>query len=157
MNGVLKERALSPPFFVDSCGTGGGSPSWYLPDGFSHHRGDPADPRMREAANARGLNLTSVSRPLEPGDFDKFEVIVAMDGDNLEAIEEARAFWKIPPDNARIVLMSQFSPDESFRGKAVPDPYWSGPKGFDYALDLIQGACEGLADHLVDSDPEKLA
>lgn len=149
MNGVLQRRTLSDSFFVDSCGTGGGSPGWYLPGGHSHHRGDPPDPRMRAAAEARGLTLVSQSRPLEPADFDKFDIIVAMDETNIEAIEDARACWQLPADKAEVVLMSQFSPDKSFRGRAVPDPYWSGPKGFEHALDLIEGACEGLADELI--------
>lgn len=139
---------MTDKFFVDSCGTGGGSPSWYLDGGFSHHRGDPADPRMRAAAENRDLKLESRSRPLSPDDFQAFHIIVGMDESNLEAIETARAHWGIEQPRAKVVLMSDFSPDDSFRGRPVPDPYYGGINGFEHALDLIQGACEGLADHL---------
>ncbi|PXF48750.1 hypothetical protein BWQ96_01602 [Gracilariopsis chorda] len=148
MKDVIERRNLQPQFFVDSCGTGGGSSNWYKEGGFSYHEGDLADPRMREAASKRGLNLQSRSRPLARQDFDDFEIIIAMDRANLQAIETARRHWGVQHPKARIVLMSEFSPDESFKGKAVPDPYWSGPDGFEYALDLLMGACEGLADHL---------
>ena len=152
MNGVLDKRNLADKYFVDSCGTGGGNPDWYIDGGFSHHVGDPADSRMRAAATKRGLNLESRSRPLNKEDFDKFEYIVGMDSSNLESIETARKYWQVDDPKAKVVLMSQFSPDEDFRGKAVPDPYWSGPDGFEYALDLIQGACDGLADHIKSND-----
>ncbi|KAI0566218.1 protein tyrosine phosphatase [Gracilaria domingensis] len=151
MKGVLDKRGLQTDFFVDSCGTGGGSSNWYKESGFSYHEGDLADPRMRAAARKRGLKLESRSRPLAKDDFDKFEVIVAMDSYNLSAIETARQYWNVDSPKARIVLMSEFSPDESFKGKPIPDPYWSGADGFEYALDLIEGACEGLADHLIGS------
>lgn len=148
MNGVLEQRGLTETFFVDSCGTGGGSPDWYIENGFSYHEGDPADPRMRQAAMKRGLTLESRSRPLKPEDFDKFEIIVGMDSSNIQSIETARKYWNVEQPRAKVAIMSQFSPDESFRGRAVPDPYYSGSDGFEYALDLIEGACEGLADHL---------
>lgn len=152
MNGVLTRRNLTDQFFVDSCGTGGGSPTWYLEGGFSNHEGDPADPRMRAAAIARGLTLESRSRPLRGDDFHRFELIVGMDESNIESIEIARNHWNVSKDApAQVALMSHFSPDHNFRGRPVPDPYWSGPKGFDYALDLIEGACDGLADHLTAS------
>jgi len=151
MNGVLQRRGLQDTFFVDSCGTGGGSPNWYLDGGFSYHEGDRADPRMRQAAMKRDLTLESRSRPLQKEDFDKFEVIVGMDSSNLDSIETARSHWNVAQPRAKVVLMSQFSPDDGFRGRAVPDPYYSGADGFEYALDLIEGACEGLADHLTES------
>lgn len=155
MNDVIVRRSLDDQFFVDSCGTGGGNPNWYLDDGFSHHQGDPADPRMQAAAANRGLTLHSRSRPLEKQDFEKFDVIVAMDHSNIDSIEEARQYWGVPPEaKEKVVLMSKFSPDESFRGRAVPDPYYSGSKGFEYALDLIEGACKGLADDLVNHQPQ---
>lgn len=107
---------------------------------------------MRAAAIARGLTLESKSRPLCKEDFDRFELIIAMDESNIDAIDTARQHWKVPEDaKAQIALMSKFSPDDSFRGRPVPDPYWSGAKGFELALDLIEGACEGLADQLTTS------
>lgn len=154
MKGVIKSRDLQDDLFVDSCGTGGGSPNWYMEGGFSYHRGDNADSRMTQAANKRGLNVDSVSRPLCPEDFDKFDIIIAMDSNNIESIETARKHWGVNQPHAEIALMSEFSSDKNFRGQAVPDPYYSGADGFEYALDLIQDACDGLADHMTKDLPK---
>lgn len=148
MKAVLSSRNLTDAFFVDSCGTGGGSPDWYLEDGFSHHIGSPPDIRMQYAAQQRGLVLESESRPLNKDDFEMFDYIVAMDSSNLEAVEMARQHWGVDNQHAEIMLLSEFSSDEAFRGKGVPDPYYSRQDGFNHALDLIQDACQGLADHI---------
>lgn len=66
---------------------GGGASGWYRPGGFSYHEGDAADPRMTAAAAKRGVKLTSRSRPLAPGDFARFQHIIAMDDNNVRAIE----------------------------------------------------------------------
>jgi protein-tyrosine phosphatase len=42
----------------------------------------------------------------------------------------------------RIRLMMEFGPDASLR--AVPDPYYGGPQGFEQVLDLLEEAAEGL-------------
>lgn len=135
---------------VDSCGTGGGSSTWYRDGGFSYHEGDGADSRMQRVASARGYKLTSRSRPLRPEDFAEFDVIVGMDASNLESIDIARRHWGVGEPGAegvaKVALLSTFSSDESFRGRAVPDPYYGGEFGFEHALDLIEGACDGLID-----------
>lgn len=155
MRAAVEKRGLGDTVFVDSCGTGGGSPDWYKEDGWSFHKGDPADPRMRQAAEARGMNLTSRSRPLQKADFVDFDVIVAMDSSNLVSIGTAKSYWGVQDARAKVVLMSHFSPDKKFRGQPVPDPYYGGEHGFEHALDLIEGACEGLLDELVAEIPIK--
>ena len=155
MKDVLEKRQLTDHFFVDSCGTGGGSPDWYMKDGFSYHRGDPADSRMRAEAAKRGLKLDSRSRPLTKRDFDAFHIIIGMDDSNLDSIETARQSWGVKDPNAQVALLSQFSSDPTFKGKPVPDPYYGGTDGFAHALNLIEGACDGLADHLMDGIADK--
>lgn len=148
MNGILDARDLKDQFFVDSCGTGGGSPDWYMDGCLSHHEGAPPDTRMQYAAEQRGLSLDTESRPLNKDDFNKFHMIVAMDSTNIEAVETARAHWGVEDPKAKVVLLSDFSTTESFRGQGVPDPYWSRQNGFEHALDLIQESCDGLANHI---------
>ena len=48
---------------------------------------------MTEAARARGITLTSRSRPLTPQDLADFDYIVGMDHENLAAIYRAAAHW----------------------------------------------------------------
>lgn len=153
MNKVLIDRGLSDKFYVDSCGTGGGSPDWYKDDGYSYHVGSYPDVRMQYAAEKRGYNLTSRSRPLCKDDFTTFHYIVAMDDSNVDAINVAKQAWGVEEEeentNGKVMLMNDFSSDAEMKGKAVPDPYYSGQDGFDKALDLILDSCNGLADFVV--------
>ena len=71
----IKERDLEKLFVVDSAGTGG----W--------HVGNLADPRMRETALSRGIELTSRSRQIEENDLHEFDHILVMDQDNFDAVQ----------------------------------------------------------------------
>ena len=116
---------------VDSAGTAG------------YHIGDAPDPRMRAAAARRGYDLNSLrARVVEPGDFERFDLILAMDRENL-AVLHRRA-----PERAheRVRLFLEFSPEAE--PQEVPDPYYGGPNGFEEVLDLIESAARGLLNHL---------
>lgn len=45
-------------------------------------KGDQADPRMRASSKKRGIEITSISRPIRPSDFWDFDLILAMDNQN---------------------------------------------------------------------------
>lgn len=47
---------------------------------------------------ARGVSLTSLSRPLVPEDFSRFDAIVAMDSNNVAAITRAAEHWRASHD-----------------------------------------------------------
>lgn len=139
------------PIVIDSCGTGGGSSNWCTPGGFSYHEGDPLDSRMSSAAAARGVTLTSRSRPLTAADFDTFDWIVVMDGANEREVARAAAQWGVDmaAARARVVRMLDFVPGgEGRRGKAVPDPYYGGANGFETVLDMLESAGGGLLAHV---------
>jgi protein-tyrosine phosphatase len=150
LRATIERRELQAAVTVDSCGTGGGSGSWYKPGGFAYHEGDPADARMRQVGSTRGYEITSISRPLRKSDFSNFDLILGMDASNLEAIETARREWGVADPGtdgvARVSLFSSYSPNERFRGCAVPDPYYGGQQGFEHVSDLIQETCEGILD-----------
>mmetsp|Transcript_7219 Transcript_7219/g.13284 ORF Transcript_7219/g.13284 Transcript_7219/m.13284 type:complete len:148 (-) Transcript_7219:99-542(-) len=136
-------------FDIDSCGTGGGNPSWYLPGGMSYHEGESSDSRMKHAASGRGITITSTSRPLNKKDFDRFQYIVGMDQNNLNAIGTAKEAWQVTGDDDhssyKVVLMTDYCRD--FEASRVPDPYYEG--GFDKVLDLLEDACKGLFAEIV--------
>lgn len=116
---------------VDSAGTAG------------YHVGEAPDPRMRAAAARRGYNLEGLrARIVEPADFERFDLVLAMDRENL-AVLHRRA-----PERTRerVRLFLEFSPQEE--PKEVPDPYYGGPNGFEEVLDLIESAAHGLLNHL---------
>ena len=110
---------------IDSAGTGG----W--------HVGDPPDPRMVEAAAARGIDLSPLrARQAIARDFSDFDHVYAMDRSNLSNLRA------LQPVAAHASL-------DLFLGDAeVPDPYYGGKDGFDHVLDLISARMETLFDHL---------
>ena len=124
---------------VDSAGTGG----W--------HVGDPPDPRAVAAAAQRDIAMAHLrGRQFTPRDFDRFDLVLAMDHDNLRDLRD------LAPDGAaadRVHLLRWFDParrdhDPLGYDHAVPDPYYGGADGFDLVLDLVDAACRGLLDHL---------
>lgn len=150
---AVERAGLADAFIIDSCGTGGGSSNWYLPGGFSYHEGDAADPRMTQVASARGVRLTSRSRPLQPEDISEFDVILGMDDANIAAIKRAANHWLqeglvkdgVVDYERKLALMTEFLREERWKKyTSVPDPYYSGMDGFELVLDLLEDACGGL-------------
>ena len=116
---------------LDSAGTAG------------YHVGELPDPRMRAAAARRGYDLDTLrARIVEPRDFERFDLILAMDRENL-AVLHRRA-----PEQARerVRLFLEFAPDGEL--EEVPDPYYGGPNGFEEVLDLVEAAARGLLSYL---------
>ena len=111
-------RKIAPDWEIDSAGTGG----W--------HVGEPPYGPMQAAARARDIDLSQLrARQFERGDFDRFELIIAMDSQNRQDIERIR-----PSDN--------HTPVELMADIDVPDPYYT--RDFDGALDIIQAAAARL-------------
>ncbi|WP_269616301.1 low molecular weight protein-tyrosine-phosphatase [Prochlorococcus marinus] len=131
----LKERDLEKLFVVDSAGTGG----W--------HVGNLADPRMRQTALSRGIELTSRSRQIEENDLYEFDQILVMDKDNLVAVKSLTKDHN-NHINSKIKLMLSYSKNSQL--DEVPDPYYGGQNGFDKVLDLLDDAMDGLIDSLMD-------
>jgi len=126
MRHLLRERGLEDAIEVASAGTGG----W--------HVGDPPDARSTEAARRRGILLEGAAQQVSRADFDRYDLLVAMDRSNLRDLlalapdEDARAKVRLLLDDAD-----------------VPDPYYGGPSGFDDVLDLVTEGCERLLSELV--------
>ena len=131
----LKDRDLEKLFVVDSAGTGG----W--------HVGNLADPRMRETALSRGIELTSRSRQIEENDLYEFDHILVMDKDNLHSVKLLTKN-KLNSVKSKIKLILSYSKDSKL--DEVPDPYYGGQNGFDKVLDLLDKAIDGLLDSLID-------
>ncbi len=125
-NGYLKKNRVDG-IEVDSAGIS----DW--------HKGEPADRRMQTHAAKRGYRLTSVSRPVTPEDFHRFDYIVAMDRENERDLKKMAP---TPEHRKKIHLMTDFSKKFDYDG--VPDPYYGGEEGFELVLDLLEDAVEGL-------------
>jgi protein-tyrosine phosphatase len=116
---------------VDSAGTAG------------YHVGEPPDPRTRQAAARRGYDLRGQrARIVEPRDFERFDLILAMDRENLSVLRR-RAPAQV---HERLRLLLEFAPAGT--AEDVPDPYYGGPNGFEEVLDLVEAAARGLIRHL---------
>ena len=122
-----KLKAAGIDVEVDSAGTHG------------YHVGEPPDERSQEHAALRGYDLSTLrARKLVAEDFTRFDLVLAMDDDNL-----ANAQRLCPPaQRHRLKLLLDYAPQTGKRH--VPDPYYGGPAGFDEVLDLVESACNGL-------------
>ncbi len=121
--GVFRTKA--PDIDTDSAGTS----AW--------HVGEPAYGPMQQAALARGFNLSDLrARQITPVDFDRFDLIVAMDDANVTDIEDLRPRGNTTP----VVLMTDFAPDQDV--SQVPDPYYT--RDFDGVLTLLEVCADGL-------------
>jgi protein-tyrosine phosphatase len=127
----ITERGLEDRVAVGSAGTG------------DYHVGEPADPRMRRAAARRGYELDGTARQVDRGDFERFDLIVAMDRENLRDLRYLKRRAG-SGETARVHLLSDFLPAGS--PVDVPDPYYQG--GFDRVIDLIEEACPAILDRL---------
>ncbi len=123
----LQRSGLAQAVVVDSAGTHG------------FHKGTPADPRAVAQAARRGYALDGLkSRPLAADDFSRFDLLLAMDLDNLASLRN-----RCPPaEQHRLQLLMAHAPQAGT--DEVPDPYYGAVAGFDLALDLIEPACDGL-------------
>ncbi|MFY8148458.1 MAG: low molecular weight protein-tyrosine-phosphatase [Prochlorococcaceae cyanobacterium] len=136
---LLAREGLEEHFVVDSAGTGG----W--------HVGRPADPRMRAAAQRRGIVLPSRARQIERADLTRFDRILTMDEDNLQAVralarEGGGSGLLAGEPIARIEPITRHC--RRFHSREVPDPYYGGEEGFEHVLDLLDDACRGLLEEI---------
>lgn len=119
---------------LDSAGTG----AW--------HVGEPPDPRSTRAAARRGYDLSELrARQFSVDDFRDFDLVIAMDRQNLAAIERLAKSHAgtVPP----IRLLRSFDPTAGDLAE-VPDPYAGGAAGFEEVLDICERACAGLVEHV---------
>jgi protein-tyrosine phosphatase len=128
----LRERGLDHVVEVDSAGTIG----W--------HAGEPPDARSQLHARRRGYDLSGLrARPVRPGDFEAFDLLLAMDWDNLAALQD-----DCPPEHqGKLQRLMAYAPQAL--QPVVPDPYHGGARGFDEVLDLVEIACDELVDHVL--------
>jgi protein-tyrosine phosphatase len=128
----LAEAGLADRVRVDSAGTHG------------YHVGDPPDPRAQQHARSRGVEIGNQrARKVEPADFDRFDIILAMDDDNVAHLNRIRD--KTVGTQPQLLMRFARGDDAP---SAVPDPYYGGPDGFERVFDLIDDACGGLVEHL---------
>jgi low molecular weight protein-tyrosine phosphatase len=134
MRRLLAEAGLDGALEIESAGTGG----W--------HVGEPPDERATAAAARRGVTLEGAARQVRPGDFRRFDLLIALDRGNL------RQLLVLAPDEEaaeKVRLLREFDPASAGGPDLdVPDPYFGGERGFETVLDMVEAACRGLLDEL---------
>jgi protein-tyrosine phosphatase len=136
MRSLVEGEGLRDAFELDSAGTG----AW--------HVGSPPDGRASAAARARGVVLDGRARQVRLEDFDDFDVLLAMDGENMR---ELRQLAPGEEERAKVRLLREFDPASAAANDLdVPDPYYGAAGGFDEVFELVRAACEGLLEQLRD-------
>jgi protein-tyrosine phosphatase len=133
--GVLRhlvgEAGLQDHIHIDSAGTHG------------YHVGAPPDERSTHHARLRGYDLSELrARQVKAADFARFDLILAMDHDNLALLQE-----DCPAEHrSKLRRLMEFAP--AGLGDEVADPYYGGKQGFETVLDHVEAACQGLILHI---------
>ncbi|MEI7993954.1 MAG: low molecular weight protein-tyrosine-phosphatase [Methylococcaceae bacterium] len=128
---LIKEQDLEEYFVIDSAGT------------HAYHIGEPPDLRAQHAALERDVELNNLrARKVIMADFEDFDFLLAMDGDNYAVLMEAS-----PEEyKDKISYFLDYAPH--LKTREVPDPYYGGKYGFERVLDLIEVASEGFLSNL---------
>ena len=129
---IAEQAGLNGKYEVDSAGTG----AW--------HAGEPPDARMRRTAERHGLRYRGEARQVRLSDFDKFDLIVAMDSENRG---ELRARARTPELARKVHLLRDFDPTAG-RNASVPDPYYDGDDGFEETYRIVEAGVHGLLEAL---------
>ena len=124
---MARHQGRQSEFFFDSAGT------------HAHHTGEQPDQRARNVLLSKGYELDkSRSRKVKVEDFEQFDLVLAMDRNNLLSLE------KICPaqHQGKLRLLLDFAAEQDAR--EVPDPYYGNLAGFERVLELCEAGAKGL-------------
>lgn len=130
--GILRSKIDSSKIHVDSAGTGG----W--------HVGELPDERSIKVAKKNGIDITyQRGRKFSTYDFEQFDHIFVMDNSNYRDVVELA---NSEEERTKVQLIL----DELFPGENVdvPDPYYGGVQGFDNVFQMLEEACDKIANRL---------
>ena len=130
--GILRSKVNPEKIFIDSAGTA------------AYHIGEPPDPRSISVALKYGIDLRSQkARKLILRDFMKFDRIYAMDEHNYQKII---SLAQNDDDKKKVkMILNEVTPA---RNLSVPDPYYGGDQGFEEVYQMLEKACEAIANRL---------
>jgi protein-tyrosine phosphatase len=134
MRTLLRREGLDKSVEVDSAGI------------LSYHQGELPDSRMRMHAARRGYQLTHRSRPVCTDDFFHFDLILGMDDHNIQDLKD-----RAPSPEAELKIRRMTDYCRLKVADYVPDPYYGGASGFENVLDILEDACHGLLEEILQS------
>ncbi|MEZ4780490.1 MAG: low molecular weight protein-tyrosine-phosphatase [Flavobacteriaceae bacterium] len=135
--GILKSKLPQGVFSVDSAGTS------------NYHIGELPDKRSIEVAKKNNLDITyQRGRQFSLDDFDKFDLIYAMDTSNYQNIIKLA---RNPEDIKKVKRILDEIPD--YQLTDVPDPYYGGQNGFENVFEMLDLACQNIAERILLNHP----
>ena len=127
---LAKARGLS--ITTDSAGT------------INSHVGEAPDHRAVACMVRHGSDISDLrARQVKPKDFHEFDLLLAMDRDNLEGLLRIVPEAELIP---KAKLMMDYVPTYPMR--EVPDPYFGGDEGFEAVHKMVTAACTNLLNKL---------
>ena len=129
---LAQESGKVDYYEVDSAGTSG----WHI--------GEPPDERMLRIAARHGWKYDGRARQFKTKDFDRFDLIIVMDQENLLDLTRLGCNES---ESKKIHLMREFDPEGGPK-QAVPDPYDAGLNSFEEVYQIIERSCRGWLQHL---------
>lgn len=131
---MAEQAGLARDILVGSAGTRAGASR------------ESADPRAQLVLAARGYPVcTSRARQVIESDFDRHDLILAMDQANLNDLQRL-----CPAEHShKLHLFLEFA--QGMDGCEVPDPYYGSVEGFERVLDLCEAGARALIDRLQDA------
>jgi protein-tyrosine phosphatase len=131
-HGILESKLPKENFFVDSAGT------------LDFHVGNPPDKRSIETAFNHHINISNQKcRTIKKSDFDIFDYIYVMDIQNLKDV------LAIAPSNHKHkvkMILNELFPNENVE---VPDPYYGNINDFENVYEMLDQACDIIANQLL--------
>jgi len=131
MQHIVNEEGLENYFLIDSAGTS------------AYHIGEPANQHSQIVANRHGITLRSTARRFEQFDLSYFDLILAMDNENLEDLKLLDEYSEYR-DKMQLLRDFDTEPDDG----QVPDPYFGGKQGFENVFEVVRRSCQNLLEEL---------
>jgi protein-tyrosine phosphatase len=131
---MIRERGL--PITTDSAGT------------INNHVDEAPDPRAQACMLEHKSDISDLrARQIRSSDFIEFDLLLAMDRDNLDGLR------RIAPSSSlatKAKLIMDYAP--IYPVSEVPDPYYGGAEGFEVVHRMLTAACSNLLDELQAND-----
>ncbi|EJO67796.1 MULTISPECIES: low molecular weight protein-tyrosine-phosphatase [Leptospira] len=130
---LIQKRNLESSFLVDSCGTS------------RYHIGELPDPRTRQVARKKGIELTHRARQFRREDFKEFDYILTMDKSNQKDVLSLAS----SDEERKKVQLFRFFQKDSKKDSEVPDPYYGTLKDFEEVQNIVSDAAEDFLEFLL--------
>lgn len=117
---------------VDSAGTG----DWHI--------GHAPDERAQRHAKAYGYKINKmIARQVTADDFREFDLILAMDAQNLADLQAIKDSLLESEDADKLATLALFSEeDPTYGGDDVPDPYQGDDDDFEEVIERIESSAQ---------------